>query len=58
MPAFGLGPDLAVIDRRNAEHGDARYSAGFVEGATGRTVDQTFVVHILQQGFQQDLLMP
>src|SRR5436190_9862071 len=57
MPAFRLCPDLALIDRHDPQHGDARHPARLVECAARGAVDQSLVGHVLQERFEHDLVV-
>ena len=58
MPLLRNGEDIpAVVGLDDAQHGDLRNSARFVEGAAGRAVDQPFVGHVLEQRLELDLVL-
>ncbi len=57
FPAFGHRPDIAALDRRDAQHGYARQAAMFVKGAARRQIDEPLVGHIPEQRLQRDLVI-
>jgi len=58
LPAFGHRPDVtAVVDVHDTQDRHLRDAPHLVERATGRTVDQSFIGHVLQQGLEEDLVL-
>jgi hypothetical protein len=56
---LGNGPDsTAIVDRLHPQHGHFRHSAGLVESAAGRAVDQAFIGHVLEHTLEVDLGLP
>ena len=57
LPSVGHR-DRAVLDGDHAKHGDPGNAPRLMKGAAGRGIDQPFVGHVLEQGFEHDLVMP
>ena len=57
MPLLGYREHLPVLDRHHPQHRHARHPARLLESPSRRRVDQPFVGHVLEQRFEQDLLV-
>ena len=57
FPPFGRRDQGGVVDIDDAQHSNLGHAAQLVERARRADVNQAFIGHILQQGFEGDLFL-